>query len=79
LTSAALVGANIIVGDGGRISQTQNFSNSGLAADYQEDEYLLLGIAIKYAGLRGKEVQVIGRDRGTLGEDGTIVVAKQRG
>ena len=25
------------------------------AADYQEDEYMLLGMAIKYAGLRGKE------------------------
>jgi hypothetical protein len=25
------------------------------AADYQEDEYTLLGMAIKYAGLRGKE------------------------
>jgi hypothetical protein len=29
------------------------------AADYQEDEYALLGMAIKYAGLRGKEVRVI--------------------
>jgi hypothetical protein len=26
------------------------------AADYQEDEYLLLGMAIKYGGLRGKKV-----------------------
>jgi hypothetical protein len=42
------------------------------AADYQEDEYALLGMAIKYAGLRGKEVRVIGQNRGTLGEDGTI-------
>jgi len=38
------------------------------AADYQEDEYMLLGMAIKYAGLRGKEVRVIGKNRGTLGE-----------
>jgi hypothetical protein len=30
------------------------------AADYQEDEYTLLGMAIKFAGLRGKEVRVIG-------------------
>lgn len=29
------------------------------AADYQDDEYMLLGMAIKYAGLRGKEVRVI--------------------
>jgi hypothetical protein len=37
-------------------------------ADYQEDEYTLLGMAIKYAGLRGKEVRVIGKNRSTLGE-----------
>jgi hypothetical protein len=42
------------------------------AADYQDDEYLLLGMAIKYAGLRGKEVRVIGKNRSALGEDGTI-------
>jgi hypothetical protein len=42
------------------------------AADYQEDEYLLLGMAIKYAGLRGKEVRVIGKNRGTLGEEDKI-------
>src|ERR1022692_461720 len=38
------------------------------AADYQEDEYLLLGMAIKYAGLRGKEVRVIGKNRSTIDE-----------
>jgi hypothetical protein len=42
------------------------------AADYQEDEYALLGMAIKYAGLRGKEVRVIGKNQSSLGEDGTI-------
>lgn len=42
------------------------------ASDYQEDEYLLLGMAIKYAGLRGKEVRVIGRNRSTLGEEDKI-------
>lgn len=42
------------------------------AADYQEDEYLLLGMAIKYAGLRGKEVRVIGKNGSSLNEDGTI-------
>ena len=42
------------------------------AADYQEDEYELLGMAIKYAGLRGKEVRVIGRNRQTLVEEETI-------
>jgi len=40
-------------------------------ADYQEEEYRLLGMAIKYAGLRGKEVRVIGKNRTTL-EDDTI-------
>jgi hypothetical protein len=42
------------------------------AADYQEDEYALLGMAIKYAGLRGKEVRVIGKNRSTLGEEDKI-------
>jgi hypothetical protein len=42
------------------------------AADYQEDEYLLLGMAIKYAGLRGKEVRVVGKNRSTLGEEDKI-------
>lgn len=35
------------------------------APGYQEEEYLLLGMAIKYAGLCGKEVQVVGRNRET--------------
>jgi hypothetical protein len=42
------------------------------AADYQEDEYTLLGMAIKYAGLRGKEVRVIGRNRSSFAEDERI-------
>jgi hypothetical protein len=42
------------------------------AADYQEDEYTLLGMAIKYAGLRGKEVRVIGKNRSSLDEGDTI-------
>ena len=36
------------------------------AADYQDDEYALLGKAIKFAGLHGKEVRIIGRNRETL-------------
>ena len=36
------------------------------AADYQEDEYALLGMAIKFAGLYGKEVRIIGTNRETL-------------
>ena len=39
------------------------------AADYQEDEYTLLGMAIEYAGHRGKEVRVIGKNRQTLEAD----------
>jgi hypothetical protein len=42
------------------------------AADYQQDELTLLGMAIKYAGLRGKEVRVIGKNRSTLGEEDKI-------
>jgi hypothetical protein len=42
------------------------------AADYQEDEYMLLGMAIKYAGLRGKEVHVIGKNRGSLSDEASI-------
>jgi hypothetical protein len=42
------------------------------AADYQEDEYMLLGMAIKYAGLRGKEVRVIGRNRSSFAEEERI-------
>jgi hypothetical protein len=36
------------------------------AADYQDDELTLLGTAIKFAGLHGKEVRIIGINRETL-------------
>jgi hypothetical protein len=36
------------------------------AADYQQDEYTLLGMVIKLAGLHGKEVRIIGTNRETL-------------
>jgi hypothetical protein len=36
------------------------------AAAYQDEEYALLGMAIKYAGLVGKTVHVIGHNRETL-------------
>jgi hypothetical protein len=42
------------------------------AADYQEDEFALLGMAIKYAGLCGKDVQVIGKNRQTVGERDSV-------
>ena len=36
------------------------------AAGYQEEEYTLFGKAIKFAGLHGKEVRVIGKNKETL-------------
>ena len=36
------------------------------AADYQDHEYALLGKAIKFAGLHGKEVRITGKNRETL-------------
>jgi hypothetical protein len=36
------------------------------AADYQQDEYALLGMAIKFAGIHGKEVRIIGTNRESL-------------
>jgi hypothetical protein len=38
----------------------------GFAADYQDHEYALLGKAIKFAGLHGKEVRIIGKNRETV-------------
>ena len=48
------------------------FAKNAFAANYQEDEYTLLGMAIKYVGLRGKEVRVIGKNRSTLGEEDSV-------
>jgi hypothetical protein len=42
------------------------FHQDAFAADYQPGEFSLLGMAIKYAGLMGKEVRIIGRNRATL-------------
>ena len=36
------------------------------AGDYQSDEYSLLGMAIKYIGLSGKEIHIIGTNRSTI-------------
>ena len=38
------------------------------AMDYQDEEYALLGMAIKFAGLYGKEIRIIGTNRETLKE-----------
>lgn len=42
------------------------------AADYQEEEYRLLGMAIKFAGVYGRDVLVSGTNRGTFDQDSTI-------
>jgi hypothetical protein len=42
------------------------FHQDAFAADYQEQEYLLLGMAIKYLGLCKKEIRIIGTNRETL-------------
>jgi len=41
------------------------------AADYQEEEYRLLGMAIKFAGICGKEVHIIGRNRQSVDQTRT--------
>ena len=38
------------------------------AADSQDHEYALLGKAIKFAGLHGKEVRIVAKNRETLKE-----------
>jgi hypothetical protein len=46
--------------------------HDAFAADYRDDEYRLLGMAIKYAGLCGKEVRVVGKNRQTVGEHDSV-------
>jgi hypothetical protein len=36
------------------------------AAGYDDDEYTLLGMAVKYAGLQGVSVTVIGKNHDTF-------------
>lgn len=43
------------------------------AADYRESEYALLGMAIKYAGLCGKDVQIVAADRQTVGAQSKVL------
>ena len=52
--------------------ETVTLHQDAFAAEYQEEECTLLGMAVKYAGLRGKEVRVIGKNRSTLGEEDRI-------
>jgi hypothetical protein len=41
------------------------------AADYQEEEYRLIGLAIKFAGICGKEVRIIGTNRQSVDQSKT--------
>jgi hypothetical protein len=43
------------------------------AADYQDDEYALFGKATKFAGIYGKEIRVIGKNRETLTAKATFL------
>lgn len=36
------------------------------AGDYQDSEYKLLGMLIKYIGLSGKQIHIIGKNRETI-------------
>jgi hypothetical protein len=36
------------------------------AADYDDDEYTLLGMAVKYAGLSGVSIRIIGKNHETF-------------
>jgi hypothetical protein len=51
----------MMTGSAPRPAELVLLRRGAFAADYQEDEYKLLGMTIKYAGLRGNEVRVIGR------------------
>ena len=41
-------------------------SQDAFAADYQEEELRLLGMAVKFAGLNGKNVCITGHNRETI-------------
>jgi hypothetical protein len=56
--------------------ETVILHQDAFAADYQDDAYNLLGMAIKYAGLHSKEVHVTGKNRSTLGEEDRIQGAR---
>jgi hypothetical protein len=45
-------------------------SRKKLRRKIQQDEYVLLGMAIKFAGLHGKEVRIVGTNRETLNRPG---------
>lgn len=47
-------------------SDTIVLHQDAFAADYQENEYPLLGKAIKYAGLFGRTIQINGKNRESI-------------
>jgi len=47
-------------------SQLVVMHQDAFAADYQEEEYKLLGMAVKFVGICGKELRVIGKNRQTV-------------
>ena len=47
-------------------NDTVAMHQDAFAADYQDDEYKLLGMAIKFAGICGKQVHIIGANRSSV-------------
>jgi len=50
----------------GQDDATMVIHQDGFAAGYDDDEYILLGMAIKYAGLHGVCVNIIGKNHDTF-------------
>jgi hypothetical protein len=48
-----------------------NMHQDSFATDYQEEEYRLVGMAIKFAGICGKEIRIIGTNRRTVNQTET--------
>jgi len=58
---------------GGADGTTLVLHQDAFAADYDEEEYVLLGMAVKYAGLHGVALNIIGKNRETLGNSGDAI------
>jgi hypothetical protein len=50
----------------GEKDSTMVLHQDAFAAGYDDDEYILLGMAVKYAGLHGVNVTVIGKNHETF-------------
>jgi hypothetical protein len=59
-------GVNQVAQDKGDQDATMILHQDAFAAGYHDDEYTLLGMAIKYAGLQGVNLTVIGRNHDTF-------------